>query len=286
MGLGVIAILDALGFKGIWSRESAKAVMARLKALRRRALSLQGTDRNGALLSDSGLRHRVRFLSDTIVVTVMVKGPKAPARGLYRAMHSAAMIAGTIMYEAISDSPALLLRGCIAAGKMTEDSDFLIGPAVDEAAERFEAADGPFLWLAPSALAITRKYSVTYSDRLVPWILVPYTLPLNDGTFRRTHVFNYFGVNSRELERERVAQLVLNGFGRSRITVSVKRKKDNAAKFLAHVARIDRRGKWRIQEATTLPEWNELSPSQQLRLLLRGICWAPAADGWGFHGNS
>jgi hypothetical protein len=114
LDIGVVVILDALGFKGIWSREDAGRVLSRMKSLRRAALRLQGRDRSGVLVSDSGFRHRVRCMSDTIVVTVIVKGPRAPKRALYRAMLSASMIAGDIMLDALYGSPTLLFRGCMA----------------------------------------------------------------------------------------------------------------------------------------------------------------------------
>lgn len=176
--IGAVVVLDALGFKRIWAREDPSSVLQRMKALRRKALRLQGHDRAGVLLNDNGLRHRVRCMSDTIVVTVIVKGPQAPRRGLYRAMLSASLIAGNIMVEAAEGTPALLFRGCLAAGEIKEEVDFLIGPAIDEAAERCEQADGPFFWLAPSALEVTQSYADTFPDRIEPTIMVPYSVPL------------------------------------------------------------------------------------------------------------
>jgi hypothetical protein len=73
LNLGAIAILDALGFKGIWAREDANRVLERFKSFRRKGLRLQGKDHGGALVSDVGFRHRVRCMSDTIVITVIVK---------------------------------------------------------------------------------------------------------------------------------------------------------------------------------------------------------------------
>src|SRR5437667_7979985 len=131
MDLGVIVILDALGFKGIWAREDAGQVLGCLKSLRRTGLKLQGKNKAGVLLNDFGFRHRVRCMSDTIVITVIVKGPQARRRALYRAILSASMIAGSIMMEAFSKSPKILFRGCLATGFMKEEVDFLIGPAVD-----------------------------------------------------------------------------------------------------------------------------------------------------------
>lgn len=279
LDIGVVVILDALGFRGIWSREDARKVLSRMKSLRRAALRLQGRDRSGVLVSDYGFRHRVRCMSDTIVVTVVAKGPKAPKRALYRAMLSASMIAGDIMFDALYGSPTLLFRGCIAAGEMKEDVDFLIGPAVDEAAERFEKADGPFLWMAPSALDINQRYADTYMDRIEPMIMLPYTVPLNDGSKIKSSTFSYFslGYETDEKEGERRAETrrrLLEAFGRDPLTPSVSSKKQNTLLFLDHLEAIANAGSWREEETIIrLPEWDDLSVSQKLQLLGRGIRW-------------
>jgi len=274
LDLGAIAILDALGFKGIWARENTRAVLDRLIALRRTGLDLQGEDCSGVLVNDLGLRHRVRCMSDTIVVTVVVKGPNAPTRALYKAMFSAAMIAGQIMYNALHGTPAFLFRGCIAAGKMKEQADFLIGPAVDEAAERFEVAAGPFLWLAPSALAVHERYEDTFNDRLEPAIMLPYKVPLKNGKKAKTQAFTYFGIiNSRDW-REALKQRLLTSFGTEPLRPDIKAKKQNAAKFLAHIERIARSGKYmKNRNPTRLPNWEDLSPNQKISLLIKGIHW-------------
>jgi hypothetical protein len=279
LDLGVVVILDALGFKGIWAREDARRVLRRMKSLRRESLKLQGRDRTGVLVSDYGFRHRVRCMSDTIVVTVVVKGPKAPKRALYRAMLSASMIAGNIMFDALYGSPTLLFRGCMAAGEMKEEVDFLIGPAVDEAAERFEKADGPFLWMAPSALDISQRYADTYMDRIEPMIMLPYTVPLNDGSESKTSAFSYFtlghDIHEREVERRtETRRRLLEAFGRDPLAPGVRSKKQNTLLFLDHLEDIANAGNWREENLTVrLPEWEDLSPSQKLQLLGRGIRW-------------
>lgn len=277
LDIGVVVILDALGFKGIWSREDARRVLSRMKSLRRAALRLQGKDRSGVLVSDSGFRHRVRCMSDTIVVTVVVKGPKAPKRALYRAMLSASMIVGDIMLDALYGSPTLLFRGCMAAGEMKEDVDFLIGPAVDEAAERFEKADGPFLWMAPSALEINQHYADTYMDRIEPMIMLPYIVPLNDGSKVKTSTFSYFslghGTDKKEGERRaETRRRLLEAFGRDPLGPSVRSKKQNTLSFLDQLEDIANAGSWREEKITVRqpPEWEDLSLSQKLRLLGHG----------------
>ena len=53
---------------------------------------------------------------------------------------------------ALQEAPALAYRGCIAFGEFDMEEGFVIGGAVDEAAEHMEKAEGAFIWCAPSAL--------------------------------------------------------------------------------------------------------------------------------------
>jgi hypothetical protein len=57
----------------------------------------------------------------------------------------------------IEDDPCLVLRGCISFGPHICDGNFIIGPAVDEAAEYMNIAEGAFVWLLPNAEAIFVK---------------------------------------------------------------------------------------------------------------------------------
>ena len=61
-----------------------------------------------------------------------------------------------MMRKAAQQVPPLVYRGVVAAGELALDGDgaFLVGPAIDEAAELMQLAQGAFVWLAPSARAI------------------------------------------------------------------------------------------------------------------------------------
>jgi hypothetical protein len=190
-------------------------------------------------------------------------------------MFSASMIAGDIMFRALHGSPALLFRGCLAAGEMKEEADFLIGPVVDEAAERFELADGPFLWLAPSALEVSRRYANTFLSRLEPTLMLPYRVPLNDGRNIKTHAFNYFGVFRKADVRAETRRRLLEAFGGEPLAPSVRIKKPNIARFLDYVERVATDGRWKKKHLVLCrPNWEDLSPSQRMKLLFNGIDWA------------
>jgi hypothetical protein len=59
--------------------------------------------------------------------------------------------AGTLAALFIDDDTPLPLRGCISFGCHLCEGNFLIGPAVDEAAEYMKEPEGGFIWVLPLA---------------------------------------------------------------------------------------------------------------------------------------
>ena len=92
--LGAVAFLDVLGFKGIWNREKPGAVLNKLHHIKNTATGLQGADHSGTLVCDDGFDHKVKCVSDTVIVTVVPRGRGYNERMLYKAVYSAAWIAG------------------------------------------------------------------------------------------------------------------------------------------------------------------------------------------------
>jgi len=163
-------------------------------------------------------------------------------------MLSASVIATDIMMDGLNGSPPLLFRGCLAAGEMKEDVDFLIGPAVDEAAERFELSDGPFLWMAPSALDISDRFRETYLDRIEPIVMSTYAVPMNDGTSFDTKAFTYYALTQEATRWTETRQKLLDAFGKHPLTPNVNRKKQNLVTFLDHIESIASAGAWVKEE--------------------------------------
>lgn len=266
--LGAIVFLDALGFKGIWTRQNPISVLQQLKSLRRKGLSLRGQKRHGVLLDDPGLLHHVRCVSDTIMVAVTLTRSNIRERYLYRAILSALLIASNIMDDAVHGSPPLLFRGCLAAGFMKVEGDFVIGPAVDEAAELFELSEGAFLWMAPSAMKINDTYCETFVDRIEPALMIRYPVPLKDGTAPATLAFNYFGLTRPAAGWLTTCQRVLEAFGDNPLCNDIERKRHNVAALLDHVARLRQSGGWRRKPFVYRePNMEDLSPPARLMLL-------------------
>jgi hypothetical protein len=154
MRTGAIVMLDALGFKGIWKRYPDPQVnIDKMRALRKKAEVLTGRFEG---LGGAPIDIRSSFVSDTI-------GPCAIA--------IAAQQTSLVIEEALKTEPSLAYRGCIAYGSFEIDYPFLLGEAVDEAAEHHERAEGALIWLAPSALALWRSQRCFPAEQfnMAPW---------------------------------------------------------------------------------------------------------------------
>src|SRR5262249_8223302 len=126
--LGAVAFLDVRGFKGIWSRAQPRAVLKKMRQIKNAGKSLQGSDHSGSIVVDDGFDHKVKCVSDTVIVVVTPRGRArdCTARMLYKAMFSTTWIAGWIMREALDGELPLLFRGCLGAGLMNVEGDFLM----------------------------------------------------------------------------------------------------------------------------------------------------------------
>jgi hypothetical protein len=272
--LGAVVLLDALGFKGIWNRVDPKVVISQLKRLKREGLNLLGNDRNGVLLRDYTFEHTVRCISDTIIIAVTIRGsglPGYPERPVHRAMLSAALIASHLTYSAFDGTPPLLFRGCMAAGRMNIDGDFMIGPAIDEAAGLFEQSDGPFFWMAPSALHIVDEYAETFFERIEPNLMVRYPVPMKDGTTVSTLVHHYFGfgldVNHDKWVHTR--EKVIQAFG-TELHPDIIRKRSNAVAFLDYVSHMASTAGPISSISFRKPYLEDLTHNQRISILMDG----------------
>jgi len=168
MHKGAVVMLDILGFRGIWRREKAEAVIGRLEELADEVRSQAAEIERGSRTSDDSFITvcQPAFLSDTIVLGLK---PNVPARlnrteiavtlGITfdeasisgEAVAAGARMAADLQRAALRGRPAFALRGCIAFGDFGITDRFIIGESVDEAAEGMNSAHGALVWLAPSA---------------------------------------------------------------------------------------------------------------------------------------
>jgi hypothetical protein len=203
-------MIDALGFRGIWGRDPRNPdveVFNTLRAVRdavaaecshySRSLSTpQYPEAYRRLLKRPEVT--LRLLSDTLVVVASVS-PRMDTPRNERKLEQMTghdlerryrIVEGYLRYvvcdllcvavktAALAGKP-LAYRGVVSLGHFALDGNFILGPAVDEAAGLMEIADASVVWIAPSA----RKVE-PFEPRGQIWggpMVSPGVVPLKDG---------------------------------------------------------------------------------------------------------
>lgn len=161
---GAFALLDCLGFKGVWTRPEIKddpeilvsfleQVLAKAPAFASQRLAVQGLR--------GKVNFQIAFVSDTVAISACPSEDiqiSDQERGFL--VYAVACAASEITAQFFSGPTPLLLRGCITYGRHVVRSNFFLGPAVDEAAELSEVAQGAIAWLTRDA----ERYVSAYLD--------------------------------------------------------------------------------------------------------------------------
>jgi hypothetical protein len=219
---GALVMMDALGFKGIWNRPGIdpESVLHKLVRLSTRVPQLLPP----TFLADSSVH--LRFLSDTIVIGVPTASENVPQSA--GALLASAVASHTASL-AVQEQPGLAFRGCLSLGKFSVRHNFIVGPAVDEAAELASRPDGAFVVFTPGArdgfaAAFPDSARANLSDATYP-------VPMKGGaTFRTMVVTPWAGARNAE-QRRAIAQAILATFV-GNLDVDIKRA--NTKDFLEH----------------------------------------------------
>ena len=158
---GAVAVLDALGFKGIWKSWSPVNVLHKLEDVLERTAWFPEEKLLSGQVDHLRQERRLCFLSDTIVVASSITPspyvettPSMQAGydldALFDVSNAVAGLQKWMLTSSIG--PPLAYRGAIAFGEYLIRDPFIIGPAVDEAAEGEKLAEGALVWFCPSAL--------------------------------------------------------------------------------------------------------------------------------------
>lgn len=241
MRSGAVAIMDVLGFKGIWQHYEAGGVLQVMKTFEK-MVSAAGrlSDKVEGDVWDFGVRptYRFRCMSDTLFIGCWLRGRACRGASRYVATGASLFLLCRLASRvlAVATGLGLPLRGCIAAGDFDVARNFVIGPAVDEAAEWADEADGAFVWLRPDALALYR--------RIVPargvsrrHLVYPYEVPIKSSGRIRTGVINPRGDERRSTSKRDLTQL-LRCFDENKPGVASKLR--NTRRFFNHVLGPDR----------------------------------------------
>lgn len=154
---GALVLVDCLGFKGIWNRVDPEELIQKLTSIEGEALSAIATKYSAQLLSFGPIRFHLRLLSDTVVLSLQyeeaayAKGGEPDELQKNLLVSVACECASALAQLFVDSEISLPLRGCISFGRHLCEDNFLIGPAVDQAAEYMNEPEGAFIWVLPEA---------------------------------------------------------------------------------------------------------------------------------------
>ena len=228
---GFVALLDALGTKGVWSRPEGTNFPERLHALILDARSFDPTGRGlessfiplGAPGEKIDATTHVAALSDTIVLTYAVSRTGPLALRLF----SVCLV--YLFRQALQRG--ILLRGAAAHGRFLASGEVFIGPAVDEAACWYDRADWAGVLATPSLATLLDDWGDP--ERASVPCFVPYPVPLKPIVNQRddcssTNELGWaLGWSSTSMQR---GELV-SAFGSKVDSPSVQRKLANTLAF-------------------------------------------------------
>ena len=161
---GALILIDCLGFKGIWNRVDPQKLINKLTSIENDVLASIVTKYSASLLSFGPIRFHLRLLSDTVVLSLQyeesayAKGAEPDERQKNLLVSVACECASAIALLFVDSEIPLPLRGCISFGRHLCEGNFLIGPAVDKAAEFMNSPEGAFIWVLPEAAERHRQF--------------------------------------------------------------------------------------------------------------------------------
>lgn len=206
---GIVVMIDALGFKGIWNRVDPIRLLETLAEIIPKAVEfgLQRSPGLALFYEENGINPDVRILSDTIFIGLHIRkesmsGPP-PGDLALLAFRTVRAIAAEITRRIAKSNFPLAYRGCISYGDYACIDNFIVGPAVDEAAELHQNSEAAAIFMAPSAL----KY---FEGRQHPskidlgWYYPTYATPMKGGVSIMTRILNPFNRSDFEEVRNRL----------------------------------------------------------------------------------
>lgn len=238
MHSGPVAMFDALGFKGIWQRHKPEDVLAKLHRLAEVGAQIPQQFGGANPPVESMLESvHVTLLSDTVVMGLGVKQVQdLPAhvqtsgrvsQQLFdgTALVFLAQCVGSFMLEAARDEPVLSYRGAISFGQHVITDRFVVGPAIDDAAEHMNLASAALVLFTPRALD-SCAYDSSCAFR--------YAAPLSAGGTFETRVANPFWSIPATDDITECTSRMLRSFYTPSVRVRVLR--DNTAAYLRAAA--------------------------------------------------
>ena len=214
MRTGAVALIDALGFRGIWRRYDPNAVLTELKAAKNQI------EAHVHMNAQTYMDQQVAFLSDTIAISTLVRETENH-RLAWAVLYLGDVIAKVLDMRLRSNMP-LAYRGAIAVGNYGVSPHFLIGEAIDEAANARDLAQGAFIWITPGARDEVAQLLKDKPECATG--LVEFDVPLKSGdTFNTFTVSPIAKVRSAD-DAHALTRRLLETFSSRRMDVAIKRQ--------------------------------------------------------------
>jgi hypothetical protein len=275
---GAFALVDCLGFTGIWKRGDYRSAEQRKEYQQLLLEKLKMVRQEVPKLVKSGVRP-YKYFSDPVVVGVYMLSDSVaislqydedlPPKGRYKNYLVWLICEATIkvLDRFRKDKPELVLRGCITYGEHVSEGNFIVGPAVDDAAENMEVAQGAFVWLHPTAWnkyrqciktteATIEKLKDTHDHEELllirdlkralekPLVVDNYKMPLKIGGHLQCPVLNPLAFHKTEPEQQKVIRECLEAMSGNQLDVLLKRQYTKEFLEEAKVAREAHRARY------------------------------------------
>lgn len=164
MKQGAITLLDVLGWKGIWKRkpEAWDTLKRHIDTITGANQSIQSDqNKDQFMLEFKSLRTKIISISDTIAIATYSEDHETVLK-----YHN--LLCSSLICDSIKDG--IPFRGATSYGYFRVEDNILVGPAIDEVAEWYEATNWIGVIYTPSAQAIDLNANVGKRciDYLVP----------------------------------------------------------------------------------------------------------------------
>lgn len=189
--VGTIALLDVLGFKGIWrsKKVTPQDILARMRRIEGTTVSTtafwekvipKDVDGNPEVVL------RIIVVSDSIFVASWMTTAHHPEELTASLFVTHAACKAILVGGVSEDVLPLAYRGVITIGEFAADpkGNFVVGPAVDDVASLEREAEGAFIWYTPDASRVYTQLGMVDPD------VVRYAVPMKGGRELRTLVLD------------------------------------------------------------------------------------------------
>jgi len=206
MDEGAFALLDCLGFKGIWSRPTSHSSPEQIIGF------LEQTEAHAPMLPAVQLHAKAKqvefffaFVSDTVAIGARLKDGKPHTdhqRGFL--VSAVGQACRDIALRFVDCASPLLMRGTIAYGEYLLRKSFFVGPAVDEAASFFETAQGAFIWGTPEAARVHRAHMLEFIPQFAHQLVES---PVDNQVTVFDQMVSAFEISSVTLNRQQLERV-------------------------------------------------------------------------------